>query len=165
MAGFRINDCTARRAPGRLMRRIDKLVRGLIEERLADIGLSYSQWACLKLVAEGEVATAGDVAFELGFTTGATTRLIDGLETRGLIVRARDLADRRSVRLTVTAPGRDLVEAGKPIVIGMWNEMVADFDQEEADRLVESLVKLLGTVERRAGDVRLTDADLAEAAE
>ncbi len=165
MAGFRITDCTARRAPGRLMRRIDKLARGLIEERLGGIGLSYSQWACLKLTAEGEVSTAGELAFELGFTTGATTRLIDGLEAQHLIVRARDLADRRSVRLAVTDAGRELVEAGRPIAIGIWNELVVDFDQEEADRLVDLLVKLLATVERKAGDVRLSDVALPEAAE
>ena len=165
MARFRIDDCTARRAPGRIMRRIDKLVRGLIDDRLEAIGLSYSQWACLKLVAEDEATTAGDLAYELGFTTGATTRLIDGLETRGLIVRARDLADRRSVRLAITDAGRPPIETGKAIVLGLWNEMMVDFDQEEADRLVESLVKLLGEVERKAGDIRLTDAPFSEAAE
>lgn len=166
MARFRIGDCTARRAPGRIMRRIDKLVREMSDRRLEAVGLSYSQWVCLKLVAEDEVSTAGDLAYELGFTTGATTRLIDGLEARGLIGRARDLADRRSVRLSITEAAREPVETGKDIVIGLWNEVMVDFDQAEADRLVQSLVKLLGEVERRAGDIRLTgDAPLSEAAE
>lgn len=158
MAHVSVTDCTTQRAPGRLMRRIDKLVGVLLEERLAPIGLNYSQWASLKMIGEGTVSTAGDLARELGFTTGAITRLIDGLEARHLLGRARDLADRRAIRLAVTAAGRAAAAAGRPIVIGFWNELVASFDQDETDRFVNTLVKLLATVERKAGAVLLTEA-------
>ena len=157
MAHVGITDCTSQRAPGRLVRRIDKLTRAMLEERLAAVGLSYSQWACLKMVAEGTVGTAGELARELGFTTGATTRLIDGLEACGLIGRARDLADRRAVRLAETPAGRAASDAGRPIVIGLWNELVAGFDQAETDRLVDMLVKLLDVVERQVEAAHLVE--------
>lgn len=161
MAKFRIDDCTARRAPGRLIRRIDRLMRGLIEERLEAIGVSYAQWATLKLVGEGTVVTASELGRELGYTSGATTRLVDSLEQRGWLARARDAADRRVVRLTVTDAGDTMVARGMAPVLDLWNETVADFDQDEANRFVDTLCKLLAAVEAKAG----RELPVAEAAE
>ncbi len=41
--------------------------------------------------------TSGELAAKTGLTTGATTRLIDRLEQRGLVRRVTDPADRRRV--------------------------------------------------------------------
>lgn len=62
--------------------------------------------------------TSGDLAGKTGLTTGATTRLIDRLEQRGLVRRVTDPADRRRVLVeavetdaleldTALAPARD----------------------------------------------------------
>lgn len=159
MAGFRIRDCTSQRAPGRLIRRIDKLMRGLVDERLsARIGISYAGWATLKLVGEGVVRTPGELARELGYTSGAATRLIDSLEAPGLLGRVRDDVDRRVVRLTLTEDGAALVERGLPIALDLWNEMVSGFSQQEADQFVELLLRLLAAVEGRSGTPALAEA-------
>lgn len=52
--------------------------------------------------------TSGDLAAKTGLTTGATTRLIDRLEQRGLVRRITDPADRR--RVLVEAVGTDTLE-------------------------------------------------------
>ncbi|MDB5736574.1 MAG: MarR family transcriptional regulator [Sphingomonas bacterium] len=158
MARFQITDCTARRAPGRLIRRIEKLMTGVMEQRLESAAINYTQWATLKLIDEGFAPTAGDLAVQLGHTTGAITRLIDGLETLDLLRRERGTDDRRVVRLSVTPAGLAIVDAIKPIVLGAWNEMVEDFDQEEADQLVNSLAKLLSTIERKTGRTAYAEA-------
>jgi DNA-binding MarR family transcriptional regulator len=158
MARFRIADCTAQRAPGRLIRHIEKLMIGVMEQRLENAAINYTQWAALKLIDGGYAPTAGELAVQLGHTTGAVTRLIDGLEALDLLRRERGTDDRRVVRLSVTPPGRELVDAIKPIVVGAWNEMVEDFDQEEADQLVNSLAKLLATIERKTGRTGYAEA-------
>jgi DNA-binding MarR family transcriptional regulator len=152
MAGFKITDCVAQRAPGRLIRRIDKLMAGLMEQRLEGSPLSYSQWATLKLIRDGIILTAGDLARDLGYTTGATTRLIDSLEEVGAVTRLRASDDRRVVRITLTPHGEELMQAMLPRALGLWNEVVADFDQAEADQLVSLLVKLLAKVEAKVAD-------------
>jgi DNA-binding MarR family transcriptional regulator len=149
MAGFKIDDCVARRAPGRLIRRIDRLMAGVVDQRLQHSAINYVQWATLKLVKDGTVSTAGDVARELTYTTGAATRVIDGLETQGLVTRERLKDDRRIVRLAVTDAGASLIAAIHPIVVEAWNEMVAEFSQDEANRLVDSLVKLHAAIEAK----------------
>lgn len=152
MAGFKITDCVAQRAPGRLIRRIDKLMAGVVDQRLEGRPIGYVQWATLKLVRDGTVTTAGDLARELSYTTGATTRLIDGLEIQGLLARERGQEDRRVVRLGVTPRGLRTIDAIMPIVHDSWNEMLVDFEQEEADRLVASLAKLLAAIEKKVGE-------------
>lgn len=149
MAMFRTTDCTNERAPGRLIRRIDKMMRDLIDDRLAPLGLSYPQWASLKLALEGTVGTAGELARELDYSTGATTRLIDGLEQLGYLTRERDAGDRRVVRIVVTPAGTQVAERGKTVAISAWNETLVGVSQDEANALVDTLTKLKANVEAR----------------
>ncbi|MCY1167988.1 MarR family winged helix-turn-helix transcriptional regulator [Sphingomonas echinoides] len=153
MAVFSVEDCAASRAPGRMLRRLDKVMSAFVESKLGDHDLSYQQWIALRTVTEGIVGNPGQLARELGITTGAATRLIDVLETRGLLERDRGDADRRVVRLAVTPAGRDMVFALQPLVVNAWNEVVAEYSQQEAAEMVAVLVKLLAAAERVAGDL------------
>jgi DNA-binding MarR family transcriptional regulator len=153
MAVFSVEDCAASRAPGRMLRRLDKVMSAFVESKLGDHDLSYQQWIALRTVTEGIVGNPGQLARELGITTGAATLLIDVLETRGLLERDRGDADRRVVRLAVTPAGRDMVFALQPLVVNAWNEVVAEYSQQEAAEMVAVLVKLLAAAERVAGDL------------
>jgi DNA-binding MarR family transcriptional regulator len=158
MAVLRAEDCGASRAPGRLLRRLDKIVSALVEARFrakfpSNFGgtdLTLMQWVALKVVLDGVVGSAGELAQELGVTTGATTRLIDGLEERGLMLRDRTCTDRRVVQVTVTPAGREAVRALQTQVVATWNELLAGFSEKEADSLVALLLKLLAAAEQAA---------------
>lgn len=151
MAVFTLEACSANRSPGRLMRRIDRLVTALVESRFEAHEISFMQWIALKVVRDGLAGNAGELARELAITTGATTRMIDGLERRGLIERDRGASDRRVVRLAVTETGRGVIGALQRHVVEAWNEVLVDFDQEEVDRMVVDLARLLAAAERVAG--------------
>lgn len=151
MAIVTIEDCVANRSPGRLLRRIDKLMWRLVEDRFSDAEISFLQWITLKLVRDGTVTTAGELARDIDITTGATTRVIDGLEEKGLLERDRTAEDRRVVRLRVTEAGRGKILETAPFMVEAWNEMLADFEQREVVQLVDLLSKLLETIERRIG--------------
>lgn len=56
----------------------------------------------------GMVATPGWLAGHLGLNSASTTALIDRLESRGLVTRTRDEADRRRVALHVTDAAQDM---------------------------------------------------------
>lgn len=56
----------------------------------------------------GRPLTAGQLAAELGLTTGSVTTLLDRLERAGHVRRERDPADRRRVILRYGEPGREL---------------------------------------------------------
>jgi len=151
MAVLTLEDCAASRAPGRLLRRLDKIMSTYVEAKFDGGGMSFQQWVALKVVRDGIVGNAGELARELGITTGATTRMIDLLEGRGLIQRHRGAEDRRVVRLAITPEGREAVRALQGHVVASWNEVLADFSQEEVEILVALLTRMLAAAERVAG--------------
>src|ERR1700761_1247176 len=126
MARLTREACAGQRSPGRLMRRLDKLMSALVESRFHVEDISFSQWVALKTVRDGSVGNAGELSRELGITTGATTRMIDGLETRGLMVRDRGGADRRVVQLAITDEGRTVATQLYERLAEVWNEVLAD---------------------------------------
>ncbi|WP_298689537.1 MarR family transcriptional regulator [uncultured Sphingomonas sp.] len=160
MAILSLDDCSANRSPGRLLRRIDKLMTAHVESRFASPDLSFMQWVALKVVRDGTAGNPGELARELSITTGATTRMIDVLERRGLIERDRGAADRRVVRLAVTEAGIASIAALQGNVVAAWNEVLVDFEQADVDRVIADLMRLLAAVERVVGtDVAMEAAE------
>jgi DNA-binding MarR family transcriptional regulator len=151
MAVLTLDDCSANRSPGRLLRRIDKLMSAYVESRFATLDISFMQWIALKVVREGKVGNAGELAREMSITTGATTRMIDVLETRGLLARDRRGVDRRVVHLALTPAGEDAVVSLQHHVVEAWNEVLVDFEQSEVDTVIASLMRLLAAAERVTG--------------
>lgn len=151
MAVLTAEDCAASRAPGRLMRRIDKLMSSEVQSTFDGLDLSYLQWVALKVVRDGVAGNAGELARELGITTGATTRMIDAVEKHGLLMRDRTGGDRRVVRLAITDAGRGVVAKFQPRVVSVWNEALRDFSQAEVTTFVDTLLRLLAAAERVAG--------------
>ena len=151
MARLTIDNCAAQQSPGRLMRRIEKLMSSFIESRFDTRDISFQQWVALKVIRDGVARSAGELARELGNTTGATTRLIDVLEARGLLDRDRGSADRRVVQLVLTEEGEAAILALQPPVVDAWNAVLADFEQEEIERMVVTMTRLLAAVERVTG--------------
>ncbi|MEO6350507.1 MAG: MarR family transcriptional regulator [Candidatus Limnocylindrales bacterium] len=76
---------------------------------LAKLGLGFSQLAALYAMDGTETMTVADVAEAIGRSPSATSRLVSALETRGLVTRHEEVADRRQRTLEVTAEGRALL--------------------------------------------------------
>lgn len=60
------------------------------------------------LTRSGAPQGVGELGAELGLSSGSVTALVDRLERAGHVERVRDHADRRRVRLKVTAAAHDL---------------------------------------------------------
>jgi DNA-binding MarR family transcriptional regulator len=134
---------TTDRALGYLLRRTYKLVQERMGKVFDDRSLTLSQWIALTLVGEQVARTSSEVARQLGHNTGATTRLVDHLESRGFLERCREKADRRVVTLSLTASGRDAVAALTPMVIDTWNTLLEGFDHDEIETLIRLLTRLV----------------------
>lgn len=151
MARLSIEDCATQRSPGRMLRRLEQDVKTLLERRFAAEDVTVTQWIALKVVRDAAVSNPGELARELNITSGATTRLIDTLEERGLMVRDRSAEDRRLVGLKVTDAGDAMVQTLAPIVVAGWNELVADFSDTEVEQFSAMLARLLVVAERMLG--------------
>jgi DNA-binding MarR family transcriptional regulator len=80
--------------------------------------------------------------------SGATTRLVDQLERRGLLTRERRKDDRRVIELSLTPQGRSVVRTLMPHVIDFWNGALSEFSPEELETLIDLLSRLAARIER-----------------
>jgi DNA-binding MarR family transcriptional regulator len=78
----------------RRMSALSTLISHAIAER---VGIHSTDMECLDVLLMSGPATAGQIAERTGLTTGAVTRLVDRLASRGLVRRSEDPADRRRV--------------------------------------------------------------------
>lgn len=85
---------------------------GLAARSLADLDadVTLPQYRALVVLASRGPQRVVDIATELKVNPSTGTRMCDRLVRKGLIRRYRTAADRRAVRLTLTATGRALVE-------------------------------------------------------
>ncbi|HEV7960378.1 MAG TPA: MarR family transcriptional regulator [Rhizomicrobium sp.] len=125
---------------GYLIRRSNNLIQPQMEALFAAESLTFSQWTVLMALRELGRSTAVDLARNICHDAGSLTRILDELEERGLVTRARSETDRREVALTLTAKGLGMVETLLPGVVDFWNGLLGDFSHLE----IKLLVKLLG---------------------
>ena len=77
-----------------------------VERELEPSGLTNAQWVPLLKLYMGSASTVAELARECQLDAGGMTRLLDRLETKGLVRRVRSSEDRRVVNLELTEPGR-----------------------------------------------------------
>jgi DNA-binding MarR family transcriptional regulator len=135
---------------GYLVRRCHQLGLIAMEPVFSRHGLSGMQWSALVAVLVGRATTSAELAREISYDPGATTRLVDGLEANGWMTRTRDGArggDRRVIKLALTDAGADLAQAVRLDVIDLWNGWLGDWDEGEIVLLVAQLHRLRDRLE------------------
>ena len=136
-----------RQAVGYLVRRAYKLLLPRAEALFAQGDLSFSHWIALKMIDDGVSSTSAEIARSLCHNTGATTRMIDQLEERGLVRRSRSSTDRRQIDLEITGAGKAAIGAAQPRMADLWNHLLQDFDRKEVTTLVALLTRLVDRFE------------------
>jgi DNA-binding MarR family transcriptional regulator len=140
---------TAERSLGFLVRRAQKLMSQQAEKVFEGQDLTLSQWIVLELIEEGRVVTPGEAARMLGHNSGATTRLIDELESQGLLERRREPGDRRLVTLALTPAGKRQAKAWKGEMAGFFDELLAEFSAAEIETMIALMSRLVDRLEAR----------------
>jgi DNA-binding MarR family transcriptional regulator len=133
------------------MRRLKEAVRGaqvasdLIDEAFCDfIGVNRTDGRCLDIVDQRGPMTAGDLAREVGLTTGAATAMVDRLVAAGLLDRSGDPHDRRKVLVNVTPEAKRLAaEVYGPIV-----EATTPYVESLSDQDLLTIIQFLETSRR-----------------
>lgn len=131
---------------GYLARRVQQLSAAGLEPVFAAEGLTNIQWHALTSIYFGRGATPVELARDLTYDKGATTRLLDVLEARGWIERRRGDDDRRSVKLTLTRAGEAVTRRVRLQVIDAWNGWLADWPHAEAAAAVATLQRVRDTL-------------------
>ena len=142
------------RAHATLTRRLDATMRELHGLTLHEYDVLVQLW----LAPEARLRRV-DLAGRVLITQGGVTRLLAGLEQRGLVERAPCESDGRVVYAQLTEEGRRLVEAARSAHLRDVQRLFADrFDAAELRTLGSLLARL-----RDGGEAGAVSAESASA--
>jgi DNA-binding MarR family transcriptional regulator len=105
---YRSDDYRIDESIGYLLKNLRVQMDRAIDGEMAELDLTGVQWGPLLLIHLGFGNTAAELARVACVDTGAMTRMLDRLEKKGLVRRARCPKDRRVVRRELTDEGRRL---------------------------------------------------------
>ncbi|HEV7205186.1 MAG TPA: MarR family transcriptional regulator [Jatrophihabitans sp.] len=135
--------------PLQVLSRLDRLAGVLGERRRAIFaqhglrGHEFDVLAALRRAGAPFALTAGELAARTYVTSGTMTSRLDGLVTRGLVTRAADREDGRLVRVTLTADGRQIVDAAFQALLAAERELLTPLSSETLGPLAATLRTLL----------------------
>jgi DNA-binding MarR family transcriptional regulator len=110
-------------------------MRREVEKRMAQHDLTDAQWKPLYMLKLGRATTAIELAREMDIDAGAITRMLDRLESKGLIERVRSEADRRVVHLRLTAAGEHVARKVPFVLASVNNDFLRGFSEAEWKQL------------------------------
>jgi DNA-binding MarR family transcriptional regulator len=121
-------------------------LRAVLDRRLMEVDLTLSQAAVLVKACQREQCRANQLAKELGIDPPGTTRLLDRLESKGLITRRPDPTDRRAILVEATEEGRALLPHIGPVFGQMGAALLKGLDRTESERFTTLLRMCLANV-------------------
>jgi MarR family transcriptional regulator, organic hydroperoxide resistance regulator len=126
-----------------LQRTADALARRAAEV-LKPSGLSATQYNVLRILrgAGDEGLACREIGNRMITHDPDITRLLDRLEGRGFIVRARSEKDRRVITTRITAEGRDTLRRLDPLVTRMPQDLMGRLDKKSLRALTGLLDRL-----------------------
>jgi DNA-binding MarR family transcriptional regulator len=138
---------------GRIMEHVDRALNAKFEE----FGItrpSFDVLATLRRTGEPYRLTQRELMRSLLRTSGSMSLRIDSLESQGLVERKPDDDDRRSVFVTLTRKGAQLLETLIPEHLANEKSLLAALNQGERAQLIALLRKWLSGLEAEEGDGR-----------
>ncbi|MBP0624047.1 MarR family winged helix-turn-helix transcriptional regulator [Cupriavidus consociatus] len=112
-----------------------------MDAALKDLDITGQQMGILLSLTQGVAATPFELSKLLGIDTGLMTRMLDKLETKGLLSRSRSLDDRRVVNLALTRKGQDVAERAPEVAPKVLNRRLRHFSKEEFAEFCRLLAK------------------------
>ncbi|CAM4259698.1 HTH marR-type domain-containing protein [Bordetella tumbae] len=136
--------------PGFLLRRAHQIFVSILEAEFASIGLSPAQYAVLIALHEKKKLTQGELALSLGMNKVSISQVVQGLERNGWLLRQVDSVDKRQLRLTLTAAGRNMLRRTRGMAETTYNAQMAPLNDDEREQFVSLLKRLVHELEPHA---------------
>ena len=137
---------------GFVLIKLGEVTRAGAERTLAALELTGRHFDLMASVAADESLSQRDIGRLLGIAPNVVGTVVDDLEDRGLVVRARSRADRRRHVLTLTDEGLELLRAAETLATAGEQELLAPLDDREVAMLHELTSRVLAAHWPPSGD-------------
>ncbi len=142
-AADRVEACA--RAIDEVVPRTMRLIRRAVRNQEAETGLTDSQLRLLLQVARRPGVSLSAVSEHLGISRPAGSALVDRLVRSGQLDRSVDPAERRRLRLRVTADGEETIARAQRHAHTWLQRELADLTEAELEVLEQALA-ILGRI-------------------
>ncbi|VCU68951.1 Multiple antibiotic resistance protein MarR [Pigmentiphaga humi] len=141
--GVSLKDYDLDESLGFLLKQVNHSLQRTVDAEMTVLDLTAMQWGPLMQLALGRCETAAELARCACSDTGATTRMLDRLESKGLIRRVRSAQDRRVIKLELTEEGTRASEQVPERLIHVMNQHTRGFTAEEIEQLKSLLRRMI----------------------
>ena len=133
----------------RIMRAVDLHSRHLAEEH----GLTGPQLATLQAASRlGDASSTGALARAVHLSGPTVTGILDRLAKRGLVERARSGNDRRSVTITITPQGEEVMAAAPSLLQDRFRAQLARVEEWEQTMILAMLQRIAAMMDAESLD-------------
>jgi len=123
--------------------------RAELDRRLAGLNLSQARWLVLLHLARFEEApTQRELAQSVGVEGPTLARLLDSLESQGLVKRQAVVEDRRAKKIVLCPPATPLIEQIETIANALRVELFAGVDEEELAVCMRVHTRILANLDK-----------------
>lgn len=105
-------------------------------------GITEQQWRVLRALTTAESVRIAQVAALTLISGPSLTRILKGLEERGLLARRAEPQDQRAARISLTTSGRRLIAQVAPQSEQRYRSMAERLGEHDMDALYRLLVTL-----------------------
>jgi DNA-binding MarR family transcriptional regulator len=139
-----------------LVKQVELAIRARLDEIFRPVGLTALQYTALTVLERHADMSAAQLARHSFVTAQSMGDMIAALESRRLIERHRDRADRRRLVVALTADGQALLDRYRDTVAALEASMLAGLSAEAVASLRNSLRACHANLARNA---LLTEAE------
>ena len=121
---------------------VARLMRTRADQRARTYGMTRAQWVILARLERQPGLSQNEIATIVEVEPISVARLVDRLESRGLVERRADPKDRRIWRLHLTPAADPVLRDLKRHKEELRDEITAGVDPAELNSLIDGLLKL-----------------------
>lgn len=132
-----------------LIARVGRQWRRAVDRRLQPFGLTEATWLPLIHLARAPVPLRQkELAASLVLDGSSVVRLLDSLESAGLIERREESADRRAKTISVTERGRAIIDQVEAASLAVRNATLVGLSDDD----IATATRVLDVVRRNLAD-------------
>jgi MarR family transcriptional regulator, transcriptional regulator for hemolysin len=125
---------------------VARMLRTYADQRARQFGISRAQWTVLVRLQRCEGLKQSELAEMLELQPISLTRLLDRLESNGLIERRADPNDRRANRLHLTPAARPLLKRLGALGDGLMETVLQNVGEAAQEQLLRNLNVMKGNL-------------------
>ncbi len=139
--------------PHHWINRLGFLIRRELQTRFRRAGadVTAEEWAVLLLLWRRDGRSPGMLADRTIRDRTTMTRLLDGMERKGLVLRQTDADDRRRMQVWLTTSGREIRDVLLPVARDLIGQTMDGIPQQDVETSLRVLRRMTGNLQPNGG--------------